>query len=127
MYQINDDKSIYVTRGDILNLSVSADDKGTPYTFKVGDTVRMKVFEKNKCENVVLQKDVDIETDTQEVEILLEKEDTAIGDIISKPVDYWYEIELNPLTRPQTIIGYDADGAKIFRLFPEGGSFEGRY
>jgi hypothetical protein len=29
-------------------------------------------------------------------------------------------VELNPFTNPQTIIGYNDDGAKIMRLFPEG-------
>jgi hypothetical protein len=43
-----------------------------------------------------------------------------IGDVISKHKDYWYEVVLNDDTLPQTIIGYDEDGAKLFRLFPEG-------
>ena len=47
-------------------------------------------------------------------------EDTKIGQVINKPIDYWYEIELNPEINPQTVIGYDNDGAKIFKLFPEG-------
>ena len=54
------------------------------------------------------------------VEIVLSKEDTKIGSLISTPFDYWYEIELNPETEPQTVIGYDDDGEKIFRLYPEG-------
>ena len=52
--------------------------------------------------------------------ISLNKEDTTIGDIINTPIDYWYEVQLNPETNPQTIIGYDENGAKIFRLYPEG-------
>jgi hypothetical protein len=35
-------------------------------------------------------------------------------------VDYWYEVELNPDEDCQTIVGYDEDGAKVLRLFPEG-------
>ena len=57
---------------------------------------------------------------TDLVTISLSSTDTRIGEIINKPVDYWYEIELNPDTTPQTIIGYDADGPKILKLFPEG-------
>jgi hypothetical protein len=56
----------------------------------------------------------------EEVEIFLGEEDTKIGEVISKPKDYWYEVELNPFDHPQTIIGYDEDGAKVFKLFPEG-------
>ena len=44
----------------------------------------------------------------------------AIGEVINKPTNYWYEIELNPNTQPQTIIGYDEDGEKLFVLYPEG-------
>lgn len=58
--------------------------------------------------------------DTTQVEMALYGEDTKFGEVISKPVDYWYEIELNPDTNPQTIVGYDEEGAKIFKLFPEG-------
>ena len=120
MFILNDDKSIYATRGDIVFFTVSANEDGQPYSFKAGDLVRMKIFGKKKAESVVLEKDFPVNEDTQEVEILLTKEDTKIGDVISKPKDYWYEIELNPMTNPQTIIGYDEDGAKVFKLFPEG-------
>jgi len=120
MFVLNDDLSIYATRGDIVFFSVSANEDGEPYSFKAGDVVRIKVYGKKDAESVVLQKDFPIIEDTQEVEIFLTEEDTKIGDVISKHKDYWYEIELNPYNNPQTIIGYDEDGAKVFRLFPEG-------
>lgn len=121
MFVLNDDNSIYATRGDIVFFSVSAEDDGEPHMFKAGDVVRIKVYGKKDAENVVLQKDFPVVEDTEKVEIFLSKEDTKIGEVISKPKDYWYEIELNPGNDPQTIIGYDEDGAKVFRLFPEGG------
>ncbi len=120
MYVINDDNSIYATRGDEVYVNVAAEDNGKAYTFMPGDVVRIKVFGKKDCDNVVLQKDFPITAETEEVEIYLDKDDTKIGEVISKPVDYWYEVELNPETNPQTIIGYDEDGAKVFKLFPEG-------
>jgi hypothetical protein len=81
----------------------------------------MKVFEKKACNCVVLTQDFRVTEATDKVDITLTSEDTTIGDTISKPVDYWYEVELNPMTAPQTIIGYDEDGPKVFKLFPEGG------
>ena len=120
MYRINEDNSIYATRGDIVILSVSANKNGKPYTFQAGEVLRIKVFGKKDAESVVLQKDFPITTATQTVELFLDENDTKIGEVISKPRDYWYEIELNPFDNPQTIIGYDEDGPKIFRLFPEG-------
>ncbi len=121
MFVINEDLTIYCTRGDAAIFSVGANIGETAYTFKVGDVVRFKVFEKKNCEEVVLQKDVTVAEETSAVEIVLEGDDTAFGEFISKPTDFWYEVELNPETYPQTIIGYDDNGAKVFRLFPEGG------
>lgn len=120
MFKINEDKSIYITRGDIATIDVMATISNERYEFQEGDVVRIKVFEKKDCDDVVLQKDVEVVEATQVVSINLLKADTKIGEIINKPKDYWYEIELNPDTAPQTIIGYDEDGAKVFRLYPEG-------
>lgn len=120
MYRVNDDNSIYVTRGDIVLMSVSADKNGEPYTFQAGEVLRIKVYGKKDAENVVLQKDFPITAAAQTVTLFLSEEDTKIGEVISKPKDYWYEVELNPYDNPQTIIGYDEDGAKLFKLFPEG-------
>ena len=121
-----EDNSIYITRGDVAFFSVASEtDDGEAFKFHPGDVVRFKVYGKKNCENVVLSKDFGIEEETEEALIYLEEKDTKIGDVISKPVDYWYEVELNPYTDPQTIIGYDdEDGAKIFRLFPEGAEAE---
>ena len=121
MFKINDDKSIYLTRGDIASIKVTASTpNGEPYTFKKGEVVRFKVFKRRDCGCVEIQKDVVVEAETTKVDVMLSGNDTKIGDVISKPTNYWYEVELNPETTPQTIIGYDEDGEKIFRLYPEG-------
>lgn len=124
MFVINEDNSIYATRGDIVFFSVTAKDNDEEYTFSAGDFIRIKIYEKKNAENVVLQKDFSVSEDTKAVEVFLNEEDTKIGELISKPVDYWYEVELNPLTNPQTIVGYTEDGAAIFKLFPEGADIE---
>lgn len=114
--------TIKVTRGDIGVVPVGAKNgDGTDYVFKAGDILRLKVFKNKDCGCVEIQKDVTVESETTEVNIPLIKEDTKIGELISKLVTYWYEVELNPDTDPQTIIGYDDDGAKLFILYPEGG------
>ena len=122
MFHISKDNRINLTRGDIANIEVTANlQDGETYTFKVGDVVSFKVFKKNDCSSIVIEKRVTIEEETQLVTIKLESEDTRFSKVISKPVDYWYEVELNPDTQPQTFIGYDEYGEKIFRLYPEGG------
>lgn len=124
MFEIKNDKSIHITRGDIAVISVSASNGESEHTFVAGDIVRINVHEKKNPKNVVLQKDVEVQSETKSVDISLTREDTKIGNLISKPVEYWYEIELNPDTMPQTIIGYYEDGEKVFMLYPEGGEAE---
>lgn len=125
MFLAEEDLTLHITRGDAGEIVVRAIDETTdggetPYIFKAGEVLRLKVYEKKNCSKVVLQKDVAVTKETEIVTIALTEADTKIGDTISKPVDYWYEIELNPFTEPQTIVGYDEDGAKILRLYPEG-------
>lgn len=125
MFFAEEDLTLHITRGDTGELVVTATNDTseggeTPYIFKAGDVLRLKVYEKKNCENVILQKDFGVEAETEFVTLELTETDTRIGETISKPVDYWYEIELNPYTEPTTIVGYDDDGAKILRLYPEG-------
>ena len=121
MFVLNEDNSIYATRGDIVFFDVSAKkDNGENYLFTAGEVLRVKIYGKKDAESVVMQKDFIVDHDTEEVCILLTEEDTKFGEVISKPKDYWYEVELNPYNNPQTIVGYNEDGPAVFRLFPEG-------
>ena len=121
MFSILSDKTICLTRGDVANIVITASlQDGELYTFKSGDVLRFRVFKRRDCACVVLQKDVAVGEEVQSVTVSLTNADTTIGEVISKPVDYWYEVEVNPDTAPQTIIGYDETGEKIFRLYPEG-------
>ena len=120
MFEIDSDKTIHITRGDVAIITVSAYTGDNRHKFQPGDVVRIKVMQRKNTENVAFHKDFLIHEEVEMVDIILTEADTKIGDVISKPTDYWYEIELNPYTNPQTIIGYDADGPKIFKLYPEG-------
>jgi hypothetical protein len=122
MIIVNEDNSIYLTRGDDVAFEVGAtDESGETVTFSVGDKIHLTVTEKKNCGKVVLDKTVQVNTESDAVTIRLTDEETKIGEVISKPVDYWYDIELIDCNENiYTIVGYDEDGAKIFRLFPEG-------
>jgi hypothetical protein len=120
MLKINDDLSIYLTRGDSISFSLIAEVDGVAYIFRPGDVVRFTVYGKKAAENVVLQKDFPVEAEQERVIVSLADEDTKIGEVISKPTDYWYEIELIADAGTQTIVGYDEDGPKVFKLYPEG-------
>lgn len=120
MFQINEDLSIDITRGDIARFDVIAFKDDTPYIFKPGEVVRINIYEKKNAEKVVIKKDFEVNSEIDRVKIYLSESETTVGEIISKPVEYWYEVVLNPLTAPQTIIGYDDEGPKIFKIYPEG-------
>ena len=125
MFEVNPDLSIHITRGDVGVLEVGANKAENEfYMFKPGDVVRLRVYPKKQHENVVLLKDVIVESEAETVDINLVKNDTKLGEIINKPTVYWYEVELNPDTIPQTLIGYDKNGPKTFTLYPEGGDVE---
>jgi len=124
MFKITEKKNIEITRGDIAVIDVNArNEKNDGYhVFVPEDIVRLQVMEKNNYSSVVLTKEVKVTEETTVVTIELTKEDTKIGNVISKYKDYAYEIELNPETKPRTIIGYTKeDGHKLFTLLPEGG------
>jgi hypothetical protein len=121
MIIVNEDNSIYVTRGDDVSFGVSVTIDEAPVVFQKGEKLHFKVYEKKNCDNVVIDKTITITEAIDSVQIRLTDEETKIGDTINKPVDYWYEIEyIDNSGNIQTVVGYDEDGAKIFRLFPEG-------
>ena len=115
--------TIKVNRGDILNFTFSIKkEDGTNYTFQIGDTIRFAVYNKEGLNSgSLLLKEIVVDSESQSIEIELTSSETKIGNIVNKPIDYWYEIELNG---EHTIIGYDDAGAKIFRLYPEGSKIE---
>lgn len=121
MFVIDEDKTIRLTRGDIASIDIEAvNQDGDSYTFKNGDVIRFKVTERKNCENIKLCKDIIVQSDTTTVNLSLSSDDTKLDDLINKPTKYWYEVELNPDSQPQTIIGYDQDGEKLLILYPEG-------
>ncbi len=121
MFKIIEGKRIELTRGDIASFKVEAIENNKPYEFQAGEIVRFKVYEKNDCKCVKLLKDVTVEKKTTSVDINLESKDTkGICNYINSPKEYWFEVELNPETAPQTIVGYDKEPA-VFKLLPEGG------
>ena len=120
MFKIDaDTKIIHCTRGDkgIIELKVPLNDTEF-YKFQQDDIITLGVYTAKKMnEEPLIYKEITVENEADSVDIGLTSEDTKIGELINKKVDYWYEIELN---HEQTLIGYDEDEAKIFRLYPEG-------
>lgn len=119
MFVVHDDMTIYATRGDVVYFSVEKKVGNSNYQFQPGDVVRIKICEKKNYAKVFLLKDFVVEEATASVNIFLDKWDMKFGDLINKPTDYWYEVELNPDTFPDTFIGHNENGPAVFKLFPE--------
>ena len=119
-------KQLQINRGDSTTLKINAKDSaGEQYQFKVGEKVKLSIAERKNEENVIFSKTITVAEQGYNVDIPLSSEDTKIGDIINKPVIYWYEISVLTLNNEiQTIIGYDDDGAKEFVLNPEAGDVQ---
>lgn len=114
-----DGTTIKLNRGDVLELVLSLKVDGTTtYTFQAGDKIVFSIYNKGKLnEDAVLLKEVDATGGSQTVTISLTNEETKLGELLNKPVTYWYEIELN---NEYTVLGYDDAGAKELILYPEG-------
>lgn len=114
-----DGTTIKINRGDILTLTLEVKyDNGETYTFQNGDKVVFSIYNKNELDkNAVVLKEFNVSETSESLTITLSSEETKIGNLINKPIEYWYEVELN---NQYTIIGYDEDGAKVLQLFPEG-------
>lgn len=110
--KINSDKTIEINRGDSGTITLT----NKSGNFNVGDVLKFSIVEKKNYNNVLFQKEYTVETQSDTFDMPLTSEDTKIGNIISKPTTYWYEIEYNG---NQTLIGYDENGAKEFILYPE--------
>lgn len=111
--------TIKLNRGDVLDLDLTLKiDDTTTYTFQVGDKIVFSIYNKGKLnEDAVLLKEIEVNEATQTVNINLTSDETKLGNLINKPIEYWYEVELN---NEYTVIGYDDTGAKILILYPEG-------
>lgn len=124
MLKIIDNRNIEITRGDMLPLTITANNlDGTPYTFQKGDIVRFTVFDPKNVSMIALTKDFEVDIEGTEFDIVIPSEDMKIGELSNKPTLYWYEIELNPDTpNCNTIVGYDNSlGASTLTLLVEGG------
>lgn len=111
-------KAISINRGDRGTLRLI----NTHGNFNIGDKIKFSIVEKDNYKNVVYQKTFTVIEESPYFYLTLTKNDTKIGEIISKQVVYYYEIEYNG---DQTLIGHDKTKGKKFILFPEAADKEG--
>ena len=113
MYKIDPDKTIHISRGDEKTIVITVNNG--EYEIQQGDILKLRIFQKKDYTNMLKEIVAIVNEETTQVDINLTREDTIIGEDISKPVTYWYEVSLN---ETETIIGYDEDGAKEFIIYP---------
>lgn len=115
MFKVKND-SFYVTRGDSGSFLLSFDG----YSFKRGDTIEFKIYEKNGFDNqpvLIKEKTVMTSESVNEIQIDFLGADTLLGEVENKIIEYWYEIILNG---DKTVFCYDEEGPKMFYLYPGG-------
>lgn len=120
MFKIDKDgTTVLVTRGDKGSIKVKKKiSDGVYEPFYKGDVVSFSLKNNFGESEPVLRKKVTVQEKTDTVTFEFSKDDTTIGDLISSPVRYQYDIAVND---DLTILGYDDQtGAKYFKLFPEG-------
>ena len=124
MISIDNEQTIELSRGDsaTINLTIPLDDDNN-YEFEVGDIIKLRVYEKNGyTKEPVLEKDFEVDETTEQVNIVLNEEDTLFAPESNKALTYWYDISLN---ETQTIVGYSSEnGPKLFIITPAKGGNE---
>lgn len=124
MFKIDKDgKTLLVTRGDKGSVKVKKKiSEGVFEPFYENDVVSFNLKNNFGDNEPVLRKKVIVQENTNVVTFNFSKDDTTIGDLISSPVLYQYDIAVN---EDMTILGYDDEtGPKYFKLFPEGSNDE---
>lgn len=129
----NEEKTIYITRGDatqekfnklaftfpIYNFVTKQEEL---YEFQLDDKISFVVVEKKGyTKRELLRKeytlrDLGYTEPSTTPEIVLTEEDTKVFDLKDKASTYWYDIILNDTT---TILGFDDEGGKKFIVYPE--------
>lgn len=120
MFKRDDDgTTIKCTRGDKGNITLRKKKRsdGSIEPFYKDDIIIFTIKNNFGESEPVFRKEILVPEDCEKVVISLTKEDTTIGDLISKPVNYQYEVSIG---EDVTLLGYDDNGPKIFRLYPEG-------
>lgn len=106
---------IKINRGDRATIRLVSS-KGK---FKVGDKLKFSIVDKKNYNNVIFQKEYIVTEESNIAYITLTKEDTTIGEIISREKEYNYEIKYND---DITLLGFDDDDGKSFILYPNAGT-----
>lgn len=115
MFRIENNK-IELTRGDSVDFTFSI----PGYTFKVGDIVSFRVYNRKALnKDPLLVKNIHVDKASDKIWINLSNKDTKIGEMVNEKTIYWYEVSLND---EFTAIGFDNNGGKEILLYPEGKS-----
>lgn len=118
------DSTIHCSRGDkgIISLKIPIDGTDEYYQFKVGDKIKLNIYNKKGYgENPLKTIEAEVTEECNSVDIYLTEENTTFGEISNKAITYWYDITLND---NQTVVCYNEDGAKEFIQYPAKGADE---
>lgn len=119
---VKDNNHLYITRGDDLLFDLQiTDTNDKPYMFNKDDIVTFAIY-KNLKEPAVVLENFYAEDGDESIRIQIDSETMKIGELISSPRVYYYEITLNGVS---TVQGYSKTGKSILTLLPEGSNIIG--
>ena len=112
-----DNKEISLSKGDrgVIQFDITQD--GEPVTLETSDKVTMSIYSEENLDKEplqVLNAEINVDDNIAEIPIIETSTDFVPED--NMPFNYWYQIEWND----NVMIGYDKEGPKIFRVYPQG-------
>lgn len=106
-------KNIHLTKGDTVQIKLSSD-----RAFSIGDVIKLSVVDVGNMGQIIFSKTFTLTASSLIAVLEIEGSETreAFTDVVNKPKQYWYEIQLND---DVTLVGYDSYGPKLFYVYPE--------
>ena len=112
-----DNKEISLSKGDrgVIQFDITQD--GEPVILELSDKITMSIYSEENLDKEplqVLNAEINVDDNIAEIPIIETSTDFVPED--NMPFNYWYQIEWND----NVMIGYDKEGPKIFRVYPQG-------
>ena len=112
-----DNKEISLSKGDKGVIQFDMTQDGEPVILDGTDKITMAIYEEENLDKDPLKViEAEINLDENIAEIPINEATTDFVPEDNMPFNYWYQIEW----AGNVVIGYDKEGPKTFRVYPQG-------
>lgn len=109
-----EDKEIHINRGDRATIRLRRKEE----QFKTGDLVKFSIVDKRNYNNVLFQKEYQVQEDSEYVDIFFLEDDTRFAEIKKGFLECRYEIEYNGGI---TLLGASENDNNVIKIYAEVG------